>query len=36
MKVVFFEDWDTPEDRLKGTTMILRRLVQLAQPAKAA
>ena len=36
MKVVFFDDWTTPEQRLKGTTTILRRLVQLAQPAKAA
>jgi transcription-repair coupling factor (superfamily II helicase) len=36
MKVVFFEDWPTPERRLKGAAVILRRLVQLAQPAKAA
>jgi transcription-repair coupling factor (superfamily II helicase) len=36
MKVVFLDDWATPERRLKGTTTILRRLVQLAQPAKAA
>ncbi len=36
MKVVFFEDWPTPEKRLKGAALILRRLVQLAQPAKAA
>jgi transcription-repair coupling factor (superfamily II helicase) len=36
MKVVFFEDWVSPERRLKGTAHILRRLAQLAQPAKAA
>ncbi len=36
MKVVFFEDWETPEDRLKGTTAILRDLARLAAPAKAA
>jgi transcription-repair coupling factor (superfamily II helicase) len=36
MKVVFFDDWEEPEARLRGTTAILRSLVQLAQPAKAA
>jgi transcription-repair coupling factor (superfamily II helicase) len=36
MKVVFFDDWETPEARLKGTTEILRDLVRLAAPAKAA
>jgi len=36
MKVVFFDDWDEPQARLKGTTAILRSLVTLAQPAKAA
>jgi transcription-repair coupling factor (superfamily II helicase) len=36
MKVVFFADWDEPEARLRGTTSILRNLVALAQPAKAA
>ena len=36
MKVVFFDDWEEPEDRLKGTAAILRNLVSLAQPAKAA
>jgi transcription-repair coupling factor (superfamily II helicase) len=36
MKVVFFDDWEQPEDRLKGAADILRSLVQLAQPAKAA
>jgi len=36
MKVVFFEEWDSPEQRLKGTTAILRNLASMAEPAKAA
>jgi transcription-repair coupling factor (superfamily II helicase) len=36
MKVVFFDDWENPEARLHGTADILRNLVRLAQPAKAA
>ena len=36
MKVVFFDDWEQPEERLKGTAAILRRLVSLAERAKAA
>src|SRR5262249_10849301 len=36
MKVVFFDDWEAPEARLRGTMMILRNLVTLARPAKAA
>jgi len=36
MKVVFFDDWERPEERLKGATLILRDLVGLAQHAKAA
>jgi transcription-repair coupling factor (superfamily II helicase) len=36
MKVVFFEDWERPEQRLKGTAAILRRLVGIAERAKAA
>ncbi len=36
MKVVFFEDWQNPQRRLHGTAAILRNLVALAQPAKAA
>jgi transcription-repair coupling factor (superfamily II helicase) len=36
MRVVFFDDWETPEDRLKGTTAILRDLAGLVAPAKAA
>ncbi len=35
-KVVFMDDWERPEDRLAGTKRILRKLVELAQPAKAA
>jgi transcription-repair coupling factor (superfamily II helicase) len=35
-KVVFIEDWEQAEDRLAGTKQILRKLVELAQPAKAA
>ena len=36
MKVVFFDDWELPQARLRGTAAILRNLVALAQPAKAA
>jgi transcription-repair coupling factor (superfamily II helicase) len=36
MKVVFFEDWERPTTRLKGTAKILHSLVNLAKPAKAA
>jgi transcription-repair coupling factor (superfamily II helicase) len=36
MKVVFFADWYAPEQRLKGTASILRNLVRLAEPARAA
>jgi transcription-repair coupling factor (superfamily II helicase) len=36
MKVVFFEDWEQPQERLRGTVAILRSLVELARPAKAA
>jgi transcription-repair coupling factor (superfamily II helicase) len=36
MKVVFFDDWEEPEQRLKGTAAILRNLARLAAPAKAA
>src|SRR5499427_5131911 len=36
MKVVFFDYWEAPEARLRGTMEILRNLVTLAQPAKAA
>lgn len=36
MKVVFLQDWETPEDRLEGTTAILRELALLAERKKAA
>jgi len=35
-QLVFFEDWQRPVERLKGTAAILRRLVSIAEPAKAA
>ena len=36
MKVVFFDEWDTPPERLKGATDILRSLVAIAERAKTA
>jgi transcription-repair coupling factor (superfamily II helicase) len=36
MKVVFFQEWETPEERLTGTTEILRQLANLAEDRKAA
>ena len=36
MKVVFFADWEKPEHRLRGTASILKSLVALTEPAKAA
>jgi transcription-repair coupling factor (superfamily II helicase) len=35
-QLVFFDDWQRPEDRLKGTAAILRRLAAIAERAKAA
>ena len=35
MKVVFFQEWETPEERLLGTTEILRQLANLAEGQKA-
>jgi transcription-repair coupling factor (superfamily II helicase) len=35
-KVVFFYDWERPNQRLHGTTAVLRNLVRLAEQAKAA
>jgi hypothetical protein len=35
-QLVFFDEWPGPEDRLKGTTAVLRRLAGLAEQAKAA
>jgi len=36
MKVVFFQEWSTPEERVEGTTTILRDLANLAEGKKAA
>ncbi len=36
MKVVFLQEWKTPEQRLAGTTEILRQLADLAESKKAA
>ena len=36
MKVVFLQEWDTPEDRLEGATDILRDLASLAESGKKA
>jgi transcription-repair coupling factor (superfamily II helicase) len=35
-KVVFFDDWPRPQDRLKGTAAVLRKLASIAERAKAA
>jgi transcription-repair coupling factor (superfamily II helicase) len=35
-KLVFFEEWETAEERLKGTTAVLRKLAGIAGRAKAA
>ncbi len=37
MKVVFFDEWDTPDERIKGAEEILRALAAIAEKgAKAA
>ncbi|HVU42929.1 MAG TPA: transcription-repair coupling factor [Xanthobacteraceae bacterium] len=36
MKVVFFDEWDTPKARLKGAAGILRALAGLAEKGKKA
>ena len=36
MKVVFLQEWDTPEERLEGATEIMRALANLAEKKKAA
>jgi transcription-repair coupling factor (superfamily II helicase) len=36
MKVVFFEEWETPEERIAGVTRILRDLVALTLQKKVA
>jgi transcription-repair coupling factor (superfamily II helicase) len=35
-QLVFFDDWERPEERLKGTAAILRKLATIAGQAKAA
>ncbi|HZL62053.1 MAG TPA: TRCF domain-containing protein, partial [Pseudolabrys sp.] len=35
-QLVFFDDWGRPQDRLKGTAAILRKLAGIAEQAKAA
>jgi transcription-repair coupling factor (superfamily II helicase) len=35
-QLVFFDDWERPQDRLKGTAAILRKLAGIAEQAKAA
>ena len=35
-QLVFFEDWPRAQNRLKGTAAVLRRLVSIAEQAKAA
>jgi transcription-repair coupling factor (superfamily II helicase) len=36
MKVVFFQNWETPDERIEGATEILRQLASLAEGRKAA
>jgi hypothetical protein len=36
MKVVFFDEWETPKTRLKGAAGILRALAGLAEKGKKA
>ncbi len=35
-KLVFLDDWERPDERLKGTAAILRKLTGIAEQAKAA
>jgi transcription-repair coupling factor (superfamily II helicase) len=35
-RLVLLEEWETPEERLKGTAKLLRRLAKIARLAKAA
>ena len=35
-KLVFLDDWERPDERLKGTAAILRKLASIAEQAKAA
>jgi hypothetical protein len=34
--LVFFEDWPRPQDRLKSTAAVLRKLASIAERAEAA
>ena len=36
MKVVIFDEWDTPAERLKGAAGILRTLVGIAEKGRKA
>ena len=36
MKVVFLQDWDTPDQRINGVTQVLHDLANLAEAKKAA
>jgi transcription-repair coupling factor (superfamily II helicase) len=36
MKVVFFDEWETPKARIKGATEILRALAGIAEKGKKA
>ncbi|MGN6287185.1 MAG: transcription-repair coupling factor [Afipia sp.] len=36
MKVVFFQNWETPDERIEGTTEILRQLANIAEGRTAA
>jgi transcription-repair coupling factor (superfamily II helicase) len=35
-KVVLMDDWETPEERLKGAAQVLRSLVAIAEKGKKA
>jgi transcription-repair coupling factor (superfamily II helicase) len=35
-QLVFFDEWERPQERLKGTAEILRKLANVAEKAKAA
>ena len=35
-QLIFFDDWERPEERLKGSLAILRKLASIAELAKAA
>ena len=35
-KLVFLDDWEKPDERVKGATAIVRRLASIAEQAKAA